>query len=229
MLEKLLTWLGFGLCHQLPDRSYILGGLQAPVCVRDTGIYVGFILSFAILALVQRNRPRNMPRGHVWATMGFLLLFMAWDGVTSYAGLRTTVNELRLITGLGVGFSAAVLVFPMLNDELWRRGSSDRVLDPPWRYGVWLGSLPLAWAVITYIGPYLGTAFVLMVAMSIPATLTVVNLVMVAMLPWFDRRAEHGRDLLLPVAIAFAVAIAEIALAAEVRLLLIKIAASAGS
>jgi uncharacterized membrane protein len=224
LLQKTLMWLGFGLCHQLPERSYMAGGLQAPVCARDTGIYVGFVVGFALLALIQRDRPTGLPRAHVWVVMGLLLALMGWDGITSYAGLRNTFNEIRLITGLGVGFSASALVVSMLNDVLWRESSSERVLDPFWRFAAWLAAIPMTWAAVTYVGPRAGIAFILFIAACIPATLTLVNLVIVGMLPRFDRRALAFADIVVPVAIAFGMSIAEVAASAGLRALLIGLA-----
>lgn len=221
MLQKLLIWLGFGLCHQLPERSYVLGGLQAPVCVRDTGIYVGFILGFLLLVAIHPERPRELPRWYVWATMAAFLAFMGWDGITSYSGIRQTVNELRLITGLGVGFSVAVIILPMINDELWRQSSGVRVLDALWRFFAWLAAIPIAWFFMTFIGPLMGQSFIILTALTIPATLTVINMVIVCMFRRFDRRAESVRDVLLPAAIAFGMSIVQIAAAAWLRALLL--------
>jgi hypothetical protein len=152
--------------------------------------------------------------------MGVFVAAMGYDGVTSYAGLRETTNELRLITGLGVGFSAAALVAPMLNDVLWRGGGLGRVLDPVWRFVIWLVAIPVAYLLIGGLGLRLGVAFLLLIAASIVFTLAAVNLVIVGMLPPFDRRAERLRQLALPIALAVLVAFLEIALAAQLRIFL---------
>ena len=71
MIAEFLQWMGFGLCHQLPERSFFGGGVQVPVCARDTGIYVGFVVAFAVIALVHSGeRPKGFPRPYVWAVMG---------------------------------------------------------------------------------------------------------------------------------------------------------------
>jgi uncharacterized membrane protein len=226
MLDALLRWIGFGLCHQIPQRSFAAGGLQAPVCARDTGIYAGFVIALALISLLHRgDRPTRFPRPHVWVVMGLLLAFMGWDGISSYSGLRQTTNEIRLLTGLGVGFSAAAIIAPILNDEIWRRGSANAVLDPFWRFGVWVLAIPASFLVIDVAGPRLWVLFPILIAVAIIVTLTAINLVVVAMLPAFDRRAENIVDLLPGVAIALAVAILEIAIAGALKGFMLQVVA----
>jgi uncharacterized membrane protein len=220
VLQDLLTWLGYGLCHQLPERSFFGGGVQVPVCARDTGIYLGFVIAFALIAVVHRGeRPREFPSVRVWIVMGVFLAAMGFDGISSYAGLRETTNSLRLITGIGVGFSAAAMVFPMLQDELWRRPGVGRVLDPAWRLATWLAAVPISFVIVLLAGPLLGVAYPLLVAASILFTLCAINLVIVAMLPAFDRKGERLSDVIVPASVALVVALVEIAAAGYVRLL----------
>ena len=81
---------------------------------------------------------------------------MGFDGVSSYGGLRTTTNDLRLITGLLAGYAIGAVLTPMLNDEFWRTGSRDRVLDPIWRLLAWLATVPVAFVAIRFVAPLLG-------------------------------------------------------------------------
>jgi hypothetical protein len=179
-------------------------------------------MSFALVALLHRTeRPREFPPPPVWWLMGLFLALMAWDGVTSYAGVRETTNAIRLITGLGVGFSAAVVTYPMLQDEVWARAGASRVLDPPWRAGVWALGIPATFAGILWGAPWLGVLYPVLVTLSIVATLTLVNLIIVAMLPAFDRRGARLWDLRLPVLLAVGLALAEIAISAYLRLAII--------
>jgi len=225
MLESLLHWLGFGLCHQLPERSFFGGGVQVPVCARDAGIYLGFVISLAIVASLHRGeRPTGMPRWWVGVSMGLLIAAMAWDGVTSYAGLRGTTNDLRLATGLCAGFAVGALLVPILNGELWRRWGRGRLLDPGWRFGLWLAGIPTAFVAVRWLLPFLGAAYPVIVAASILATYTTVNLVLVALLPVFDRRADRFRDLAGALAVALAATAVEVALSAALRVWLGQVA-----
>ncbi len=225
MISAFLQWLGFGLCHQLPERSFFGGGIQAPVCARDTGIYIGFVVSLALVALLHRGeRRRGFPGAAAWIVFGLLVAWMGFDGFSSYAGLRTTTNELRLITGLGVGFASAAILAPMLNEELWKRSSSARILDPTWRLAVWVVAMPVTWAALWWLAPLLGIAYPLLIALCILATFTAINLVIIGMLPPFDRAADRISQLILPATIALAVTFVEIWLAGLMRVALFALA-----
>ena len=218
MLDQFMSWLGLGLCHQLPERSFFGGGIQLPVCSRDTGIYLGFLFAFLLLWALHRNeRPTRFPGIHVWIVMAVYLAAMAWDGVSSYAGLRTTTNVLRLVTGLGVGVSAATVVYPMLQDALWRSAGRGRVLEPAWRFGVWLLLVPVSFAIIWWGGPLLGVVYPVLVAAAIIFTVASIDLVIVGMFPMFDRKAERFVDLLPAIIVATVLALAMIAGAAWLR------------
>ena len=160
VIQSFLQWLGFGLCHQLPERSFFGGGTQVPVCARDTGIYLGFMLSLILIALVHRgDRPREFPAPAGWVAIALMIGAMGVDGVSSYAGLRPTTNDLRLITGLLAGYAIGAVLTPMLNDEFWRTGSRERVLDPTWRLLAWLATVPVAFVAIRFGAPLLGVGY----------------------------------------------------------------------
>lgn len=229
VLQAVLHWLGFGLCHQLPERSFFGGGVQAPVCARDTGIYIGTIVSIWLISLLHRGeRPREFPTTPGWIAIVLMIGAMGWDGVSSYAGWRTTTNDLRLLTGLLAGFAIGALLTPMLNDQLWLRSSRQRVLDPPWRLVVWLAMVPVSFVLIWYGGPMLGVVYPALIGLAVVTALTVVNLVMVCLLPWFERRAERLIDAWLPIAIALGLTFFEVWLAGMFRYGLIALVSRLG-
>jgi uncharacterized membrane protein len=218
VLQQFLHWLGYGLCHQLPERSFFGGGVQVSVCARDTGIYFGILISLAIIAALHRgSRPRGLPTRSGWVVIALMVGAMALDGVTEYSGMRPTTNELRLITGLLAGFAIGAVIAPMINDELWRTGSSEHVLNTPRRLAIWVAAVPVAYVVVYWGLPLLGVGFPILVAMAIVAALTAVNLIMVAMLPVFERRADGVRQTLAPIAVAVVVAFVEIWLSGLLR------------
>jgi len=219
VVQSFLHWFGFGLCHQLPERSFFGGGIQVPVCARDTGIYLGFLISLIVISAVHKgDRPREFPAPAGWVAIALMIGAMGFDGVSSYAGFRTTTNDLRLITGLLAGYAIAALLAPMLNDEFWRTGSRQRVLAPTWRLLAWLGTVPVAFVAIRYGAPWLGVGYPLLVAATIVATLTAVNLVMVCLTPPFERKADRITDAWAAILIAVVLSFLEIWLSGLLRL-----------
>lgn len=224
-MESFLQWLGYGLCHQLADRSFFGGGLQVPVCARDTGIYMGFVIGLLVLYLGHRGkRPSELPPWRSMIIIGAFLGIMVLDGLTSYAGLRTTTNDLRLFTGLTAGFALSALTLPLLNSEVWHSSDYERVLGTPRAVAVFVLALPLAFVVVRYGGPLLGALYAAAVAVAIIATFSAVNLVIVCLVPYFERRAETWRHMLVPMALASILTFAELAGATALKVWLERMA-----
>jgi uncharacterized membrane protein len=218
MIDAFLHWFGSGLCHQLPARSFFAAGHQLPVCARDTGIYFGVVLSLGLIAAIDRGRhSSSMPRPWVLALGAVLFAFMAWDGVTSYAGWRTTTNDLRLITGLCAGFALSLVIAPLLNSQLWARRTDAPVIDGAGHVAVWLAFMALSFVVLRYVAPVFGIVYPIATAVAILFTFTAINAVIVLLVPRFERSAERLRDAWLPLLIALAITFAEIAALAWLR------------
>ena len=125
ILQQILYFFGHGFCHQYTERSFEAGGLYFCVCARDTGIYLGLIVTLLILIILSaRNREKPAALPPVWAIAVCVVLAvpMAIDGVSSYAGLRETTNLIRYVTGYlcgtGVGVVAGGAVM-----SLWARAN----------------------------------------------------------------------------------------------------------
>jgi uncharacterized membrane protein len=224
MFDSLMHWLGFGLCHQLASRSFVAGGHQLPVCARDTGIYLGFVVSFAVIALLDRGRRRTeVPPAWVLGVGAAFVLVMLWDGITSYAGLRDTTNLIRLVTGVGTGFALTLIVVPILNQQLWKRRGSGRVLEGPLEGIAWLLAAPLTVAAAWWVGPMLGAGYAAVTAVAVLATFSAVNLIIIALVPRFEQRAARMRDAWPALALSLAATVVELALADWLRLALLSL------
>jgi uncharacterized membrane protein len=218
VLEDLFHAIGYGLCHQLPERSFFSGGYQLPVCARDTGIYLGFALGLAALAvLARRSRPSELPRWPVLVLIGLFVAAMGFDGITSYAGLRGTTNDLRLATGLVTGWGLAALTFPMFNTEIWARPGFGRTPDGWAEVLQWLGMLVAAFILVRWGLPLLGVVYPILLVAAVFVTLGAVNMVFVGLMPRFERRAERLRDAWLAMLLATGFTIVELAGAAWLR------------
>lgn len=225
MLQSVLDAIGYGLCHQLPERSLFGGGIQVPVCARDAGIYLGFSMALIVLALMHRDRPSGVPSTRVNLMLGLGVALMAIDGLTSYAGLRATTNEIRLLTGLITGFALAAWIVPMINAELWRNPGSGRVLDNGRRLAWYAAALVFSYVAVWYGGPQLGAVYPILATVSIIVTFTAVNLVIVLLLPAFEGRAERLRDAWLPLVLALVLTAVELTLSAWLKAWLLGAAA----
>ncbi len=106
--------VGGVICHQMPERSFHLDGVQLPVCARCLGIYAGAAVAASIhvlwgLAASPARWRRLSPR----AARRLFLLTATPTLVTvalDYAGVWDTSNVVRVIAGLTVGAGGALVV-----------------------------------------------------------------------------------------------------------------------
>jgi uncharacterized membrane protein len=220
MLDTLFMAIGYGLCHQLPERSFFAGGFQLPVCARDTGIYLGFAVGLLAVTLIHRaERPTGPPPWPVLVLVAAFIAAMGYDGVTSYLGLRESTNDLRLATGMLTGWALSGITFPMINAQLWQRSSSGHLLSTPGRVVSWLLLLVGTFTLARWVMPLTGAFYPIAVSASILLTFTTVNLIFVCLVPAFERRAGRIRDAWPQVLIALALTAMELAAAAWLRAL----------
>lgn len=105
------NFIGSLVCHQLPERTLWVGGHYLPVCARDTGAYIGLLLGYILLPL--RRKDASGPP-NLWIVSA-MALPMIIDAGTQWIGLRTSTNEIRLMTGLFFGVSLAPLLVYLLS------------------------------------------------------------------------------------------------------------------
>lgn len=212
MLQELLRFVGYGVCHQLPERSFFAGDLQFPVCTRDTGTFLGFVVAYALLLyLGRRRRPVDFPPPWAMAVVGVLFLTWLFDGASSYLGFRETTNLIRFATGLASGFALAAIITPVMNELMFpdpRYG--ERVLGSA-REVVWyLVALVVTFAVGWWALPLLGPVWAFLSAVTIIATFVVVNLGIVHLFKRFAGRIQRAPDLAVPVLIALILTVVEL-------------------
>jgi uncharacterized membrane protein len=125
-LGRLIMYGYGGLCHQLPDRSFFLGGYQVCYCHRCTALYSSIAVVGLLFGLFRWRRPL--------ATRGLLLLTIpiVVDGVWHIAddflpglGLRSTMDAVgsvnfwaRMVTGVLFGVGLTWWFLPRLAEAL---------------------------------------------------------------------------------------------------------------
>ncbi len=142
------------------------------------------------------------------------IVAMGIDGVTSYANLRSTTNDIRQATGLAAGAGLAVFLVPMFNYQVWRQSAEKPILARPW---TWLGMVAvLAAAFLLVRAPGGWMSFLpTLVGLLVVAVFTLVNLLIITIIPWFQQRADKWWQLLPHAAAGFALAAIELWMSAE--------------
>ncbi len=197
--DRSLWELGFAICHQNPHTLLRFGERPLFVCSRDTGIFVSFFTVLLALSLLRGRERAGTPPPYILGAAAAGVLFLAWDGLTSYLGLRETTNLIRFLSGFAAGGGTAFPAAALVNRVVF---GGDRAL----RTGAGSGELArAALAAALAAAPYLWRPGALYVpaqawlAASILGTLWVLNLLLVYLL-----RGKEGAGVMLPYAVAAA-------------------------
>jgi uncharacterized membrane protein len=126
--------IGYAVCHRIDERSFHLFGRQLPLCARCTGEFNAAATTFIFLGFVSRKRS-SMPLKGILAVLALFFMAFAIDGSNSYLYLLKQTyegflpqipniyvpnNTLRLLTGSGMGLAIASVLYPVVNQTLWR-------------------------------------------------------------------------------------------------------------
>jgi uncharacterized membrane protein len=105
-LYRALMYAGSWFCHQLPERSPHLLGVQLPLCWRCSGIFLGALALFCWL-LAKKRVPPLLP-------CLLLSLLVPLDVLRAVLTHGDGNNARRLVTGLLWGFCATSATLQLL-------------------------------------------------------------------------------------------------------------------
>jgi len=226
----LLQYIGLflsGVCHQFPDHSFFLAGVHTPLCARCTGTYLGASFGLCYAWLRGRSRASQLPPARVLAMLGAFIAFWAIDGLNSYvhfltgnALLYTPNNLLRLTAGMLNGLSLSALIFPLFNSALWQAPAKARAVNGLGELGGML--LPII-ALEVLLQANVGVLlYPLLLAdvLSVLLMLTIVNSMIVMILLRWENRAEHWRQVFLPLSLGLVLSVVEVGGIALLRYML---------
>jgi uncharacterized membrane protein len=129
-----LDAIGYAVCHRIDERSFQIGDRQLPLCARCTGEFYAAGVALLFQAIVSGRKSKLPSRGLLAVLVVFFLAF-GIDGTNSYVyllkltsagaldhipNLYTPNNILRLFTGSGMGIALGAVLFPVVNQTLWR-------------------------------------------------------------------------------------------------------------
>jgi uncharacterized membrane protein len=129
-----LDAIGYAVCHRIDERSFQIDDRQLPLCARCTGEFYAAGVTLLFQAIVSGRKSKLPSRGVIAVLVIFFLAF-GIDGTNSYVyllkqtaagaldhipNLYTPNNILRLFTGSGMGIALGAMLFPVVNQTLWR-------------------------------------------------------------------------------------------------------------
>ncbi len=210
-------YIGYAVCHQLPERSFFLAGRRLPLCARCSGTFLGVFTAYAAVMLRRRTRCISLPPIPITALLLLGVGLWAADGLNSYLELfglphlYPPHNALRLAAGTLNGLALGTLVWPVTAMTVWKEPRSAPVLTGWGEYGALLAAggiesalILLGWPPTLYLLALLSLAGVL-------AILLTVNTLIVVVLLRREGRAHTLRDLALPAGTAAVVSAGMIA------------------
>jgi uncharacterized membrane protein len=140
-----LDAIGYAVCHRIDERSFHIDDRQLPLCARCTGEFYAAGLALIFQVFVSGKRSKLPSRGIIAVLVLFFLAF-GIDGSNSYLyllkqssngalaqipNLYIPNNTLRLFTGSGMGIALAAVLYPIINQSLWRELDDRPALE--WR------------------------------------------------------------------------------------------------
>ena len=113
--------LGALVCHQLPDRSFVLAGRQLPVCARCTGLYLSGVLGF--VGWCAWKAARGWRRFVVAPRPALAIVIAAGiptalSYATGLAGVWDGSNVTRALLAVPLGVSAGAVVAAVATKDL---------------------------------------------------------------------------------------------------------------
>ena len=209
--------VGYGICHQIPERSFFLDGHQMPLCARCSGTYLGAILGFLGLVVAGRRRTGELPRAAILVMLASFVGIMAVDGVNSYLSffpgaphLYEPQNVLRLSTGLLNGLALSLVVYPVFNYTVWRGVDRRASVRAPWEVLPFLVPMALiVWGLESGSG-YLLYPLSIVSILGVLTLLTMVNTMIVVILARRESMGESWRMVLLPLGCGLALSLLEL-------------------
>jgi uncharacterized membrane protein len=216
--------IGYAICHRIDLRSFHLGDRQLPLCARCTGIYLGALLGMVTMAALGRGHSGGLPRRPVLlALIGFVGL-MGIDGVNSYLTffpglphLYEPQNWLRLITGTLNGLALAGLIYPILNQTLWRDWKDQPVLRGFRELGLLLVLAAVMIALVLSDNPIALLPLALLSVVGVLALIVALNTTVLLLVARRENRVVGWTGAIVPLLAGFTLAMIEIGMVDLIR------------
>lgn len=216
--------MGYAVCHQIEERSFIYHNLQSPLCARCTGMYLGGML--AIGYQVWQGRKGRFPPAWVMIMLGGLFIWFGIDGLNSFLhffpgftqGYQPS-NLFRLITGTGVGLGIGAILTPLFNQTAWADWINRSFFEKWYSFPILLLLAALMVAGVYSQHPVILLPAMVISGLSVVFLLSSLHTVLALMLTRRNNLQLTWRQMLLPLLIGLNVAFVQILVTSLLRFL----------
>jgi uncharacterized membrane protein len=197
-----LSAIGYAVCHQAPTHSFHLQGRVLPLCARCTGMYLGALIGLVLQFLKRNQRQSAFPKPLFLAVFGILLAVFAFDGFNSLFAdsfgvkLYQTQNWMRLLTGAGLGWGMAAMVVPVFHQTIWAQAADQPFFHHPRQLLLLAGITAVPLAGILLGVPWVLWLVAVLTALTVPAFLSVIYMLLLVMLTFRENSFNSWRPLL---------------------------------
>jgi uncharacterized membrane protein len=128
--------IGYAVCHQIEERSFMFFGHVSPMCARCTGMYMGVLAAAGFYFWRGRRGASQFPPWRINAVLILFAVLWGLDGFNSYLHLFPNAphvfapsNTNRVLTGSLMGINLMTLLLVGFNQVAWREPHDEPVLD----------------------------------------------------------------------------------------------------
>jgi uncharacterized membrane protein len=210
-------FVGYAICHKIPERSFPLGDGHFPLCARCTGTFLGAIVGLVVMLILGRRRASRMAPVPILGILVAFIGFWGFDGVNSYLtffpgapNLYEPRNWLRLTTGMLNGLALIVFVFPIYNFTLWREPTQERVIKNLWELLVIMVVIVVLILAIVSGVEWALYPLAILSSLGVVVMLVVINSMIAAVVLGREGYAHTWRQALVPLTIGLALALLQI-------------------
>jgi uncharacterized membrane protein len=214
-----LDAIGYAVCHRIDARSFQIDDRQLPLCARCTGEFYAAGVALIFQVFISGKRSRLPSRGIIAVLVLFFLAF-GIDGSNSYLFLLKQTshgalekipnlyipnNTLRLFTGSGMGIALAAVLYPVVNQTLWRKLDDRPSLE--WKsFGILVGLIIALNLLVLTDSPIILYPIAYLSALGTLSLLVIVFAILWIMIMRQDNTLENPRELWLPFLSGFTLA-----------------------
>lgn len=171
-----------------------------PLAGRTSGIYIGFLISSIILFAFYRKRGNELPPRYILIIFSILIISTGADWALSHMGLYESSNSIRFITGFLAGSSMMAIVFPVFNNQYFKRSKDLKIFKSPKKIILYFLILTVFIIITLFRFSFLSYFYYYLAALAVIFTFYFINLLMIILIPVFANKADRimSRFLILP-------------------------------